>query len=67
MEPISSKDVSKSLLGEAELTEFQNVTELTDMTIRFLKTILQIWDTDYRLASAVFLLSRRKKKEFNKY
>lgn len=39
LEHILSKDVSKSQLGEAELAKFQNVTELTDVTIRFSKKI----------------------------
>lgn len=43
LEQISSKDKSQSQLGEAELTKFQNVTELTAMTIRFPK----IWDSGY--------------------
>lgn len=35
LEQVLSKDVSKSQLGEPELTKFQNVTELTDVTIEF--------------------------------
>lgn len=34
LEQILSKDVSKSQLRQAELTKVQNVTELTDRTIR---------------------------------
>lgn len=37
LELILSKDVSNSQLGEVELTKFQNVTELTDVTTRFSK------------------------------
>lgn len=43
LEQMLSKDISQSQLGGAELTKFQNVTELTAMTIRFLK----IWNTGY--------------------
>jgi len=39
LEQFLSKDARKSQLGEAELTKFQNATELTDMTIRFSKKL----------------------------
>lgn len=37
LEQILSKNISKSQPRVAELTKFQNVTELTNVTIRFSK------------------------------
>lgn len=37
LEQILSKNVSKSQVGETELTKFQNMTESIDVTITFSK------------------------------
>lgn len=61
LEQILSKNISKSQLGVAELSKFQNVTELTNVTIRFSKKNLT--NLGHWLQISKHSISTYKKKE----